>query len=251
MRKVVLLLMLALPLAVFGQVFVGGNGGQKAHGHWTNVSLGVSSEKTPIGYNKKGQMPPCWLKNKVSKEQYDTLTALNMLADVDYGALKGYNVSNSDVESFMTQAKKAIYAFTESSDGKYVKQFTSESSSTFDGVPYSRAVGKKQTEAKYLAYSSIDGYDAHVLITLSLVKNKTTKGYTASGISYEGYSLSGVPVTVDVRLQDFKERKEITSIDIPKDGISEQYSLFGTIEFTDPLGCHHKERVKRTVQFGL
>lgn len=243
--------MLTLPLAVFGQVFVGGNGGQKAHGHWTNVSYGVSSEKMPVGYNKKGQMPPCWLKNKVSKEQYDTLVALNMLADVDYGALKGYNISDRDVASFMTQAKKAMDFFMKNTGGKGAKQFSSESASTFDGVPYSKTVGKKQTEAKYLVYSSIDGYDAHVLITLPLVKNKTTKGYTASGISFEGYSLSGVPITVDVRLQDFKERKEITSIEIPRDGTSDQYLLFGTIEFTDPLGCHHKERVKRTVQFGL
>ena len=134
--------------------------------------MGHGGTVTADRYNLRGNMPPTWLHNKVTPEQYDTLAMLNMIASVNYDLLKGYN----------TQVPNAIDRFMNDT------AFNKRTDNVFKATAYSltpkliswQNLSKTTAEARYLLYSSIDGYDAHVVLTATLHKDKKTGSYTSS-----------------------------------------------------------------------
>lgn len=60
------------------------------------------------GFTPRGEKPPVWLKNKVTQEQYDTLSMLNMRYDVCYDFFKRYGLSTQKVQRYMVSVRDAI-----------------------------------------------------------------------------------------------------------------------------------------------
>ena len=218
--------------------------GQRAEGAF--YMYGVLGQKDRNLCVPKGELPPVWLKNKVMPEQYDTLAMLNMVASVNYDMFKGYNITPVYIRNAMTAVERALERFMRSKD-KTPKTFTigSMQGGNIQPLP-GRCKGK---DSQFLLYSSIDGYDAHVVLTATRYKDKKTGGYNADTYRMEGLSLGGAIVTCDLELCDSKRGEEVKCVKISTDGLSGEYSLVGTITFVDPLGCKHKEYVNR--QFRL
>ena len=203
------------------------------------------------GYSAKGQLPPEWVKNKVTPEQYDTLALLNMLATVDYSSLKGYAVAAGDVRLMMSAAGRAIHRFMADDKGSEVRMFS------YCGVGEPRVAPMQQTAAKsvvavrYVLYSSVDGYDAHVVLTAHLRRDAKTRCYTADSYELTGYSLGGATVAAQIELHSADTGEKVGQIVIGADGVSPRYSLTGQIAYTDPLGRKHQECIGETLMLSL
>ncbi len=217
--------------------------------------MGHGGNVTADRYNLRGNMPPAWLRNKVTTEQYDTLTMLNMIASVNYDLFKGYNTDKRDIDTIMAQVPKAIDRFMNDT------AFNKRTDNIFRAAVYSltpkliswQNVSKTTAEARYLLYSSMDGYDAHVVLTGTLHKDKKTGSYTSSQYKIEGYSMGGAKVdchltVIDLRTRASDECKQIT---IGKGKAASSITITGSIDFTDPLGNKHHEPIDRNLLFEL
>lgn len=197
-------------------------------------------------YNPKGELPPAWLKNKVSEAQYDSLAALNKLCMVDYSAFKGVNISATDIADIMTKVKSMLNNKNtlSTSDGEIAYFGLSSVSKTLK--PWQKVIKEEdKTKAQYIAYSSIDGYDAHILITYQYTNDKTT-GQSRSNVGVFAYSLSGNTVKLENSGLDFLGNKSAKEIVFDANGLSNPVALHGTLVFDDPLGYHHSENVNVT-----
>lgn len=207
------------------------------------ITYGSGSGTMSGNYNPKGTLPPQWLKNKVSAAQYNSLSILNMLADVDYTAFKGIGKCEKSIKNAMGFVNKAILQFVNDTPDNSNHHFSSAQLNAEDAKPLKETAIKNGKQLQYIFYSSIDGYDAHVLLSATAVKDKKQNSYTAQDLRIEGYSLSGLPVTIKLNLINCETFQPANTIEIGKDGRSGQYRLEGTIEFDDPLGNHHTEHM--------
>ena len=217
--------------------------------------MGHGGTVTADRYNLRGNMPPAWLRNKVTTEQYDTLTMLNMIASVNYDLLKGYNTDKRDIDAIMAQVPKAIDRFMNDT------AFNKRTDNIFRAAVYSQKpkliswqnVSKTTAEARYLLYSSMDGYDAHVVLTATLHKDKKTDSYTSSQYKVEGYSMGGAKVDCQLTVIDLRTRAsdECKQITIGKGKAASSITITGSIDFTDPLGNKHHEPIDRNLLFEL
>ena len=198
-------------------------------------------------------MPPAWLHNKVTPEQYDTLALLNMIASVNYDLLKGYNTDKRDIDAVMAQVHKAIDRFTNDKDfNKRTDNFLSSSGYTLTQKIISWQERPKSTiEARCLLYSSIDGYDAHVVLTATLHKDKKTGTYTSSQYKVESYSLGGAKVECQVKLYDHPTNQECQQVTFGKGKTASKLLITGSITFTDPLGNKHREPINNNLTLEL
>lgn len=219
----------------------------------TFVSMGHSSSLTADRYNLRGNMPPAWLHNKVTAEQYDTLALLNMIASVNYDLLKGHNTDKYTVDAVMQQVHKAIDRFTNDTDfNKRTDNFLSGSGYTLTPKIISWQERPKSTvEVRCLLYSSIDGYDAHVVLTATLHKDKKTGAYTSSRYKVEGYSMGGAKVDCQAKLYDHPTDQECQQVTFGKGKIASNLLIMGNITFTDPLGNKHQEQINNNLTLEL
>jgi len=217
--------------------------------------MGHGGTVTADRYNLRGNMPPTWLHNKVTPEQYDTLAMLNMIASVNYDLLKGYNTDKRDIDTIMAQVPKAIDRFMNDT------AFNKRTDNVFKATAYSltpkliswQNLSKTTAEARYLLYSSIDGYDAHVVLTATLHKDKKTGSYTSSQYRIEGYSMGGAKVDCQLTVTDLRAHAsdECKQISIGKGQTASSIIITGSIAFTDPLGNKHHEPIDRNLLFEL
>lgn len=205
------------------------------------------------GCNAKGQLPPAWVKNKVTPEQYDTLAMLNMMAIVGYNPLKGYITSSAEVRSYMAAAGKALRRFMADEEGVKLRIFEFYMGNVPIVSPIRWKATRQAIEAQYVLYSSKDGYDAHVLLTITLHRDNKTKNYVVDSYQLSGYSLGGAKVEAQLELS-------VASISIEKKGegsvvgsnpMSADYLVSGLISFTDPLGCKHQEQVGQNLKLAF
>ena len=217
----------------------------------TNYTVRVygygDGENCPERFNKKGQMPPAWLKNKLTEEQYNKMVILNILADVNYDIFK----YNTNIDAEMEHVDKAIKTFMDNPEGKKGARYDREVHNAGEILPYRMQEMKDSVVADYLIYSSIDGYDAHVAISITFIKNK--KKGTLSEHYYFIYptSMSKLEMKdIKVKLDNADQNKKTNRIVISKEkGLSEQFQLKGQVSFVDPLGCKHKEYINTTFAF--
>ena len=188
----------------------------------------------------KGMLPPRWLLNKVTPAQYDTLAALNRLCNVDYSMLKGYNVTPQMVSSVIAQAReqlhKAVDSVNEATPGVGWRAIMSKTIK-----PWREMVEKGVRTVEYMVYSSIDGYDVHLLLRAKL-QRAGKKGNWCS-VSYElvPYSIQNIPVEVSHALVSQQGGVPVDSIEIGSDVQKRGYAVSATLRFTDPLGNKHEE----------
>ena len=79
---------------------------------------------------KKGELPPAWVKNKVSYEQYAQLVEANKQRGIDYSALKGNGVSDEDENISLIP----VDLTTETVSSNYSYYYSSASSSVLTKV---------------------------------------------------------------------------------------------------------------------
>ena len=199
------------------------------------------------GYNAKGQLPPAWVKNKVTPEQYDSLALLNMLATVDYSWLKGYDVTAGDVRQMMSAVRRAIHRFMADDKGTEVRIFSYSDGGETHVAPVQQTAAKSMVAVRYVLYSSVDGYDAHVVLTANLRRDAKNRCYTADSYELTGYSLGGATVAAQIELHSADTGEKVGQIVIGADDVSPRYSLMGRITYTDPLGRKHQECIGKTL----
>lgn len=207
--------------------------------------------QTPGNYNKKGNLPPAWLKNKVNEKQYATLVKFNKLYDVDYTAYKGYNLSKDFIDRQIQIAQKIIKEPPQKNAPDYARQHYSVIKFHDKMMPFNKIEKENSKDVQYLLYSSEDGYDVHILLKANFSKDPANGLNSAQHYTLEGYSLSKIPIKADVKLLLSKSLKEIEKINLDKDEVSPNYNLQGVIEYDDPLGYHHKEFINQSLTLKL
>ena len=176
---------------------------------------------------KKGELPPAWVKNKVSYEQYAQLVEANKQRGIDYSALKGYGVSDKFIETFVKTVT--------TTNSTNIAVFTS--AKCLSPVEVKDIKGGKQYQ--YLIYSSSEGYDAHLMLTMEVMDGQPTASYGILPCSF-----SGMPVKANVRLSGSNDKYQATAIKQSNNTSDEAcYALLGTITYTDPLGYEHQETI--------
>lgn len=190
----------------------------------------------------KGNMPPLWLQNKVTPAQFDTLVVLNRLCNVDYSAFKGYGLPASIVSLYMNSAKRWIQNVMKDSVnvtpnvgwGLYETQILK---------PLKDNTVKGVRKVEYVIYSSVDGYDVHMLLMAEMKLNKRSGNYESVTFQIAPYTLARIPITIGKTELLEGESQKVSQIVIPKDSRSATYSLNGYVFFIDPLGDKHRENI--------
>lgn len=112
--------------------------------------------------------------------------------------------------------------------------------------PWCDKTEKNVRKVEYMVYSSIDGYDVHLLLRATLQRDRKTGTYSSIAYQLVPYSVQGIPVTVDNAVLSLSG-KSVANLEIGKDGKSGSYIVNAKVNFTDPLGEKHQELVSTTV----
>lgn len=236
-------LFLSLILAMIGMVLAG----NVVDAQCVNAQTKMSDNQTQV---PKGELPPRWLLNKVTPTQYDTLAALNKICAVDYSMLKGYDVTPADVARLMEQARIQMHKALDNTDGVtthvgwkafYVKTVR----------PWSDKTEKGLRRVEYMVYSSVDGYDVHLLLRATLQRNRHTSGYYSVDYDLVPYSVQGIPVQVEHARVTKGGPEPVSRLEIGKGVKSTGYAVNATLRFTDPLGNKCCELVETSIHFVL
>ncbi len=198
----------------------------------------------------KGKLPPRWLLNKVTPSQYDTLTILNRLCDVDYSMLKGYDVTPSDVAQVMTQARENINKALNNNNG-ITPRVGWKKALMITVSPWRDKVEKGQRKVEYMIYSSVDGYDVHLLLRATFKRDRQTGGYRSVAYDVVPYSVQGIPVKIGQTRVSTNGIDTVECLDIAKGGKSSCYVVNTAVNFTDPLGNKHFEQVDMSLWLTL
>lgn len=211
----------------------------------------IPSTHSDRNTTKRGELPPVWILNKVTPEQYDTLAILNRLTDVDYSPLKSKYFGKKQITGFMPSVReyivKAMRGNAATPAG--VMFFLADNFAYL--LPDKKVSEKNAIKTETTVFSSSDGYDAHVRLEADFVRDRSNGTYTARNFRVIGYSVSRLHMVTSVKLTELtaEGEKEITSITTDKKGVTPSLLLSGTVTFTDPLGNKHEEQVKAA--FGL
>lgn len=203
-------------------------------------------------HTKRGELPPAWIKNKVTDAQYDSLAMLSKYYWVNYDYFKQRDLTKERISIYVSGIKRLL----SEENLKQIKQLPKDAPNYYDYYPGSvllkpfmvlpNADGSKQM--KYIVYSEIDGYDAHVMVEARVNKN-TNGNIVFSKLKLVPYSVSGLKVEIDN--MDFKSESR-PSYHIVYDGVYDTRSLMsefkicGLLKFEDAMGYHHTELVQQS-----
>lgn len=209
---------------------------------------------TNFGDVPLGETPPTWLKNKVNEAQYDSLVQMSKRFGMNYNYLKKRNLSPIEVRKYMDGAKRMLSHEKETKKRIGMDTITwgglSDNPVTIKPLSITKSHEGGVIDAKFVLYSEIDGYDAHVLLTAKFHYWDAGHGmYHTDSFSIEGYSLSSLPVKVEYRLEDQPDHRDVKTISLTKEGYSPVYDITGTLSYEDAMGNKHREQFAR--QFNL
>ena len=175
------------------------------------------------------------------------MVILNMLADVNYDIFK----YNTNIDAEMEHVDKAIKTFMDNPEGKKGARYDREVHNAGEILPYRMQEMKDSVVADYLIYSSIDGYDAHVAISVTFKKDKKDGKLSSHYYFIYPTSMSKLEMKdIKVKFDNVSPNKKTNNIVISKEqGLSDLFLLKGHIAFVDPLGCKHKEYINTVVVF--
>ena len=118
-------------------------------------------------YEELGVVPE-WVKKQTSPEEYEVWKALGEYYKVDYSIVKKYRtMSDESRDKLYNLIKQEVENIkTGKNKGKKGAAYTFSSPSIKVSPYTSTALGNGCTESKYVIYSSYNGLDAHVVLTL-------------------------------------------------------------------------------------
>lgn len=201
----------------------------------------------------KGEKPPTWLKNKVSEAQYDSIAELAKYYGMNYTCFKCRNLTPKDIRSYMNSVKSKL-------ENKEGLKDAAAKGITYGGpteppvkikpMCLSKSDDGALIDGKFVIYSEIDGFDAHVVINAKFGRMLATEKYYSDKFSVEGFSLSSLPVSIRLsQLRQTFNNQKVDKLELSKDGTSPLYTIFGTLEYEDAMGNKHFEPFIR--QFSL
>lgn len=205
-------------------------------------------------HSKRGDLPPEWLKNKVTPAQYDSLAVFSKYFSVDYDYFKRRDLSRKDIDAFMRRTGQLL------SDKDFLDKTVNCRKDTckYDMVarpemisPYTCSKGGNcpEDEVKYIIYSEIDGYDAHVMLTARM--RRTTEGVvTMSDVQVVPFSVSGLKVSLKaMTVRDSKNPAGmIRDVSFDAEGLSPVYMVVGLLTVEDAMGFVHTKLVNKTIR---
>lgn len=216
-----------------------------------SVCMAVMMACTAFGQNiikdyaqltKQGEMPPAWLKNKLTQAQYDSLVPLSKYYAVSYNHFKQRNLSRQQIQRYVMIMAKAL-------DAKSLKNLEQKTDTTMFTIvpgtvavhPLALATADSTADARYIVFSDMDGYDAHVMLEVKKLRTKAD-GTTLLGMKLIPYSLSGLKVElVEMKLQSTVKSASEKGVRIESDSknLSSPYDVFGLLRFEDGMGYVH------------
>lgn len=194
-------------------------------------------------YTKQGELPPTWLLNKVTTEQYRLLTEFSKYFDVDYTMFKKINLEDSDTSRFLCEARKLTNTYKDSEFEQKGSRCFSMPIETIGLHPYKIEDKDGTMIHTYIVYNSIDGYDAHIELCIEIGIADNPQRYISTNFETKGYSMSGLTVEADTKLTQERSYEPVNLITLGKDGVSNPYNIRGKIKFQDPLGNNHEEYI--------
>lgn len=212
-----------------------------------SFAFGQNIIKDYAPHTKLGELPPAWLKNKVTDAQYDSLARFSKYYAVNYDYFKQRHLTKDDIRSYV---KRTEVALTE----KALKQLAARPNDTcyYDKyrfpVPVKPFMQNTETDgtktARYIVYSEIDGYDAHLTLDVKLRtdENGIVEFYDAK---LQPYSLSGLKVEFNGRLTYMppEGRFLVEQDKFDKDGRTPDFGICGLLKVEDAMGYVHTELV--------
>lgn len=206
-------------------------------------------------YTKKGDLPPEWLKNKVTQQQYDSLARLSQHYAVSYDHFKARGLTQDDIRRYVkrTEVLLSEAQLKNTTGGSGPEEWRKKGITQPDtchfkvqplpvGVePLMQAKNDEGDEVvRYILYSDIDGYDTHVMVEVKL--SKDDKGNTQFVVSrLLPYSVSGLRVEnrATLRRSDGVAMREVSSGTFDAGGCTPVYFLQGFFGFDDAKGYKH------------
>ena len=201
-------------------------------------------------HTKRGELPPAWLRNKVTESQYDSLATLSKHYAVNYNYFKRRNLTKEDIQRYVGRTKVML-------SDKQLRTLKEQGKDTCTFDVYSATVAVHPfalpstetgtaNDVKFIVYSEIDGYDAHVM--LEAKQSKTADGKTVfSEMRLIPYSLSGLKTElVGTTLHCLESTaNEVRQCTLNKAGESPTYRVLGLLKVEDAMGYIHTELINK------
>ena len=190
-------------------------------------------------YEECGVIPE-WVKEVTTPEEYKIWETLSQYYKIDYSELKKRNWTDEERKEEYARLRAMCeslkqYDTKKWSGSRFVFPYgvlaTSEAYST---TPL------RCMESRYIIYSSLDGYDAHVVLDVVYTINPQTKQPRIIHHEIKAVSFSGLEVRVEEHIPGNDELSQFgAKIEAIGDGFRGYYP--GTLYFTDPTNGKHSE----------
>ncbi len=218
-----------------------------------SFAFGQNMVKDYAPHTKRGELPPVWLKNKVTEAQYDSLARLSKYYAVNYDYFKLRNLTKDDIRFYVKRTEAVL-------NEKSLKELAMHPNDTccYDRYRYPVPVKPFKTvveadgsrTVRYIVYSEIDGYDAHVALD---VKISTTENgnLVFKDIKLLPYSLSGLKVKFEGNIRYLSAPKKgmffVEQGEFDKEGKTPDYRIGGLLKVEDAMGYMHTELVEKHI----
>lgn len=214
-------------------------------------AFGQNEVKDYAPHTKRGELPPVWLKNKVTEAQYDSLAQLSKYYAVNYDYFKRRNLTKDAIRLYVKRTEVLL-------SEKRIKELSAHPNDTcyFDKYGYpvpvkpftqtAEADGSKT--ARYIVYSEIDGYDAHIVLDIKLHTGENGN-VEFTDVKLQPYSLSGLKVEFIgkmIYMPSERDRWWIVEQDkFDKEGRTPDFWVDGLLKVEDAMGYVHTELVDK------
>ena len=176
---------------------------------------------------------PEWVKGKTSPEEYAVMEELSRYYRLDYSFLKSKQLTEERRKEIFTTLKEEC---EEARKGN-VKLPDEPDRCYYVSYPVADSVRAYATEPvmmkKYLLYSNINGYDAHVELSVVYSKDCQTGDIRIFGHELKAVSFSGL----EVKLKLFDDHTRELTYNRENNRFECYYP--GALYFTDPMGQKH------------
>lgn len=201
-------------------------------------------------HTKRGELPPAWIKNKVTPAQYDSLARVSKYYWVNYDYFKRRDLTKDDIRDYVRHAGTML-------SEKRLQRLKKAPTDTcyydvYHGAEYLKPFMTTTTangdkELKFIVYSEVDGYDAHVMVEVRVQHGKNGSP-VFSGIQAVPYSISGLKVELED--MDIHTTPRASSF-VTSNGVYDtstvmpEFGICGLLKFEDAKGYRHTELVNK------
>lgn len=212
------------------------------------TAFGQNDVRDLAPLTKRGEMPPAWLRNKLTQAQYDSVARLSKYYAVNYNHFKQRNLTQQDIQRYVKIMGRDL-------DAETLKRLEPRTDTCMYNIslkakvahPFTPATVDNDDYIHYIVYSEIDGYDAHIM--LEVKKSQMESGNAdVSQMRLAPYSLSGLKVELmymHIKSLAGNGLKPAAEPATDSTITTTPYQLSGAFCYEDAMGNVHKEFVDR------